>query len=243
MSAAKRPPREVAELGRPETPEETAERKARDSALYRQRKTVNNLVLSLIVSLAMVVVIVLAVPRGNYESTRSVDVAALAEAAADTAGMPLAVPTVPQDWNATQAELRSSANDQVSFWYVGYLTPGEQFAAFKQALNANPTWIAAQLEDRTATGVETRNGVEWTLYEYPELSPDNTNTRYGLTTELNEITYIVYGTADKSRIWQLADALMQSVAAFSVDPPEGEPPSTETAANAAPIARLEQANG
>lgn len=243
MSAAKRPPREVAELGRPETPEETAERKARDSALYRQRKTVNNLVLSLIVSLAMVLVIVLAVPRGNYDSTRSVDVAALAEAAADTAGMPLAVPDMPANWNATQAELRSSTNDQVSFWYVGYLTPSEQFAAFKQAQGANPTWIAAQLEDRTATGVETRNGVEWTLYEYPELSPDNTNTRYGLTTEMNEITYIVYGTAEKAEIWQLADALMESVAEFDVDPPAGEPPKPEAAASAAPIARLEQTIG
>jgi len=243
MSAAKRPPRVVAELGRPETPEETAERKARDSALYRQRKTVNNLVLSLIVSLAMVVVIVLAVPRGNYESTRSVDVAALAEAAADTAGMPLAVPELPSDWRATQAELRSSTNDQVSFWYVGYVTPGDQFAAFKQALGANSTWIATQLEDRAATGVETRNGVEWTLYEYPELSPDNTNTRYGLTTEINEITYIVYGTAEESQIWQLADALVASLDAVAVDPPAGEPPKPDSAASAAPIARLEQTIG
>jgi hypothetical protein len=42
--------RVVAELGRPETPEEEAARRAENSRLYRQRKTVNNLVYSLIVT-------------------------------------------------------------------------------------------------------------------------------------------------------------------------------------------------
>ena len=213
MSESSRPPRVVAELGRPETPEETAERKARDSRLYRQRKTLNNLVLSLIVSLGMVVVIVLAVPRGNYSPERSVDVAALAEAAQPSASMPLAVPALDNSWKATQAEIRTTSTEKVTYWYVGYIAPDTQFAAFKEALGANPTWVAAQLENRTATGAKTRAGVTWTVYDYSTLSADNTNARLGLTTEVDGLTYIVYGTADSAHIWQLADALAAQITA------------------------------
>jgi hypothetical protein len=45
--------RVVAELGRPETPAETAARKAESSRLHRQRQTVNNLVYSLIATLGI----------------------------------------------------------------------------------------------------------------------------------------------------------------------------------------------
>lgn len=207
MSDSSRPPRIVAELGRPETPEETAARKARDSQLYRQRKTLNNLVLSLIVSLAMVVVIVLAVPRGNVTQDRTVDVAVLAEQAQPSASMPLAVPVLDSSWKATQAEVRESAAEQVTFWYVGYAAPDAQFAAFKEAIGANPSWVAAQLDDRSATGTETRAGIEWTVYDHSELSADDTNVRFGLTTEADGVTYIVYGTTSQENLWQLADAL------------------------------------
>lgn len=226
MSKAKRPPREVAGLGRPETAEETAERKARDSMLYRQRKTVNNLVLSLLVSLAMVVVIVLAVPRGNYDSTRSVDVVEIAEAAQPVVDMPLAVPDLGENWRATQAEIRESAQEGVTFWYVGYLTPDDQFAAFKQALGANPSWIATQLEDRSATGTETRGGVEWTVYDYQELSADNTNVRFGLTTQSGAVTYVVYGTDSEESLWILADAISAHILSSPAEPTSVELEST-----------------
>ncbi len=68
MSPSKRPPAVVAELGRPETPEETAERKAENSRNHRNRQTVNNLVLSLIATVAVVALIVLFVPRGQTPS-------------------------------------------------------------------------------------------------------------------------------------------------------------------------------
>ena len=177
MSKAQRPPRIVAELGRPETPEETAERKARDSRLYRQRKTINNLVLSLLVTLGMVIVIVLAVPRGNYVRDDSVDVVALAESAQGATSFALTVPQLPDTWSPTQAELRSSSQEGLEFWYVGYLTTSDQFAAFKQTPDSNPTWLADQLENRSATGVETRDGIEWTVYDHTDLSGDTTNVR------------------------------------------------------------------
>lgn len=219
MSANKRPPRVVAELGRPETPEETAERKARDSKLYRQRKTLNNLVLSLLVSLGMVIVIVLAVPRGNYEEDRSVDVVMLAEAAQATVSMQLTVPELGNGWKANQAELRDSVQDKLTFWYVGYVTPDTQFAAFKQAADANATWVAAQLDNQTATGTEIRDGVQWTVYDHTKNTADNTNVRYGMTTQVGNITYVVYGTTSENNMWKLADALAAQFAPTGNDNP------------------------
>src|SRR5690606_11019766 len=109
MSRKDRVPRIVAELGRPETPEETAARKANDSRLYRERKTVNNLVYSLIVSLGLVLVIVLLVPRGTGGfADVDVDVEELAAQASPSAGIELVAPTVPEGWKAKQAKLRHS---------------------------------------------------------------------------------------------------------------------------------------
>ena len=65
---AARPPRVVAELGRPETPEETAARQAENSLKHRQRQTVTNLVLALGASLLVVLALVLLVPRSDAET-------------------------------------------------------------------------------------------------------------------------------------------------------------------------------
>ena len=53
-------PRIVAELGRPETPQETADRKAASSARYRSSKTFRNLVAALLITIAVVAVVYLA---------------------------------------------------------------------------------------------------------------------------------------------------------------------------------------
>ncbi|HYP73058.1 MAG TPA: DUF4245 domain-containing protein, partial [Microbacterium sp.] len=58
-------PRVVAELGRPETPQETADRKAASSAAYRSSKTFRNLIAALLITVAVVAVVYLGVPRGS----------------------------------------------------------------------------------------------------------------------------------------------------------------------------------
>jgi hypothetical protein len=90
MNQQGKPPRVVAELGRPETPEETAARKAENSRKHRAKQTINNLVLSLLVSLGLVLVIFLMVPRGTggFED-RSVDVVTLAAEASPSITMVL----------------------------------------------------------------------------------------------------------------------------------------------------------
>lgn len=201
----------VAELGRPETPAETAARKAETSRLYRERKTVNNLVFSLLVSLGLVLVIVLIVPRGtNTFEQRSVDVASLAQEASPSAGQTLVAPVVPEGWKAKQAELRHSKTNGVTSWYVGYTTADEAYAAVVQAFTAdgspvNETWIAEQLEKQTATGTEQLGGLQWTVYDHQDRNADSTNVRFGLVHESADTTLLVYGTDSAEALRALAE--------------------------------------
>jgi hypothetical protein len=211
---AQRPPRVVAELGRPETPEETAARKAENSRLHRQRQTVLNLVLALGASLLVVLVIVLLVPRSNTAMDRDVDVAPIAEQAQVASDDPLAVPELPEGWRANAAELRTSNVDEVTAWYVGYLTPSDEYIGMYQGLDANPTWVAGLLARTLASGTTTIDGVEWTVYDNRDTGADVGNARYGLTTEAGDSTFVLLGTGTPEEFETLATALTPTIDAL-----------------------------
>jgi len=208
---AERPPRVVAELGRPETPEETAARKAENSRNHRQRQTLRNLVLALGASLLVVLVIVLIVPRSDAPIEPDIDVAAVAEQAQIAIDDELAVPELPEGWRANAAEIRSSAADGVTAWYVGYLTPSDEYIGVYQGVEANPTWVAGLLSRTLATGTTTIDGVEYTVYDNRESSDDVGNARYALTTESGGTTFVLLGTATDDEFTALASALTPTI--------------------------------
>jgi len=210
---AERPPRVVAELGRPETPEETAARKAENSRNHRQRQTLRNLVLALGASLLVVLVIVLIVPRSDAPIEPDIDVAAVAEQAQIAIDDELAVPELPEGWRANAAEIRSSAADGVTAWYVGYLTPSDEYIGVYQGVEANPTWVAGLLSRTLATGTTTIDGVEYTVYDNRESSDDVGNARYALTTESGGTTFVLLGTATDDEFTALASALTPTIEA------------------------------
>ena len=222
MASKPKPPVIVAELGRPETAEETAARKARDSRLYKQRKTVNNLVLSLLVSLGLVLVIVLAVPRGTGGwNDHSVDVGEAATAASASVSLPLVAPEVPDTWKAKQAEIRDAASGDIRYWYIGYTTENNAYAAVVQAFTTtgapvDATWIGQQFEGLEPTGTETMGGVEWTVYDYPERNPDETNVLFGARAVLDETTVLVYGTDSSVVLRTLAVAVAEAAPATTI---------------------------
>jgi hypothetical protein len=208
---ARREPRVVAELGRPETPEETAQRKADDAVKRRQRQTVKNLIGSLVASLAVVAVIVLIVPRSDTPIERDVDVASVAAQAQVGIESELAVPELPEGWRSNDASLRSREADGVTAWYAGYLTPSDEYAGMYQGLGANPTWTADLLANTAATTVVTIDGVEWTVYDNRESDADVGNARYGLVTEAGESTFVLIGTAEPEEFETLARAIVPAI--------------------------------
>jgi hypothetical protein len=208
---AARPPRVVAELGRPETPQETADRKADQSRKHRERQTLRNLIGSLVACVAVVALIVLLVPRSDTPIDRDIDVAAVAEQAQVGVDQSLAVPELPDGWRSNAAELRTRDSDGVNAWYVGYLTPSDEYAGMYQGLGANPTWTADLLKNTIATGVVTIDGIEWTVYDNRESDADVGNARYGLVAEAGESTFVLLGTAAPEEFDTLAGALAPTI--------------------------------
>jgi len=211
MTKAGRRPRVVAELGRPETAQETADRKAENSRTYRARKTVNNLVLSLLVTLAAVLMIVLLVPRNDQPVDRSVDFTAVASQLQPSVETPLAVPVLPEGWSANAAEWRTS--DGVSSWYIGLITPENQFIGLNQAFDANPTWLSQKLRSQSPTDTVTINGVTWDRYNNTAPQRDRGNFDEALVTTSGSSTYTLIGTAANADFETLASALAANVTA------------------------------
>ncbi|PRI12557.1 DUF4245 family protein [Leucobacter massiliensis] len=220
MAKQQKRPVVVAELGRPETPAETAARKAHDSRMYRQRKTVNNLVFSLLVSLAVVLIMVLVVPRGTDTfSEHSVDVQQLAAEAAPSAGRKLAAPEVPAEWKAKSAGLRQG--DGVTWWQINYTTVdpatgAQAYAAVAQAFTADGSpvpeaWVSQQLEKQAPTGTERLGGLDWVVYDHPDRNPDESNMLFGMQSEWEGDTILVYGTDSPATLRVLATHLAGSL--------------------------------
>lgn len=211
MAAAKRAPRIVAELGRPETPEETAARLAENSRLYRSRKTINNLVLSLLATLVAVLFIVLLVPRSDTPMNRDVDYHAIAADAQRGVDVPLADPDLPERWKSNAAEWRTGGGDKVRSWYIGLITPKNQYIGLTQALDSNPTWRAAELQKQPATGTTTIDGVTWDVYRNTKPEKDRGNFDYALVTEAGRSTFLLVGTASEGEFRTVAKSVAAQV--------------------------------
>lgn len=217
MAKKQKQPSIVAELGRPETPAETAARKAENSRLYRSRKTVNNLVFSLLVSLGLMIVIVLMAPGltggKNVFEEHTVDVAELAAAAESSAGRPLLAPSTGEGWKAKHAELRTS--EGVASWRINYTTPDGAYAGVVQAFTVDGSavdeaWIAEQLEDRSATGTEQLGGATWTVYDHSYRDAKSANMLFGLQTEIDGSTILVFGTDSPGTLRVLAAEIAET---------------------------------
>ncbi len=201
----------VAELGRPETPEETAARKAAASKRHRDNQTFGNLIAALAVCLGLVLVMVLAVVRPGPPEREAIDVPAAAAAAQPTFDVPLIAPALPEGWDANLAEVRGGA-DGVTTWYAGYVTPEQQFLSFTQAVDANPTWLATAIEGAPQTGEREIAGITWTEHDQ-RAAEDPGNLAFVLTTQQGASTVVVAGTAGDAELQTFAEAVSAQLAA------------------------------
>ncbi len=181
-------PRIVAELGRPETPDETADRKAAASRAYRQSKTFRNLVAALLVTMAVVAVVYFGVPRGSLPDPEEADVAASAQSASASLERTLLVPTVPQDWRANSARLEGS------MWRIVYAPP-TGYIRIAQGIDADPTWASKVLGGFAPTGSVTIDGIVWDEYTIPASARTDT-VSYALSTAAGTDTVLIYGATD-----------------------------------------------
>lgn len=209
----------VAELGRPETPEEAAERRADASRRHREGQTLLNLSLALVASLLIVLVTILVVVRPDPPAREPVDYRSIAAEAELTVATPtaLAAPVLPAGWTANAATFTASPADGVAAWYVGFLTPEGQFIALRQGLDANATWVSNQVAGRAATGTSVVAGVTWQVHDH-RAAKDVGNLAYAMTTTGKgesgaTSTFVLFGTASADEFEILAEALAPDITA------------------------------
>ena len=204
-----------ADLGRPETPEETAERMRETSRKHRHRQTVQNLIAALGVCLLAVLVLVLIVPRNDQPRIIDLDYAEVAAQAQFGYDEPLATPAAPEGWRANSAEIRTGA-DGIVEWYIGFVVYDAEerpagFVGMSQGLGANETWVLQKVEHRAKTGAIELAGIEWTEYDRTDLAPDKAgNTRYSLVTTIGDSTYVVHGSHDPEQVRAIALEISES---------------------------------
>lgn len=200
-----RPPRIVAELGRPETPDESAARKAEASRKHRTNQTVLNLVLALAASLGVVLLLVLVVVRPDPPAPEPVDYAQVAEQAQPGVTEELAAPSLPAGWTANAASLDTDA-DESATWTIGFITPKDQFIALEQGIETTPGWLEDFLGAAEPTGSTTIGGIEWQVFDRRD-SDDPGNFAYSLAVTVGGSSYLLHGTAADDEFGVLAAAL------------------------------------
>jgi len=200
-------PRIVAELGRPETPDETFARKAENSRKHRANQTLFNLVVAIVASLGIVLFLVLVVVRPNDQTPVAADYQTIAADAQTNASEPLLAPTLPDDWYANSARLGITSSVQT--WYIGLITPtspSAQFIALEQGIDANETWLSIVTDNALATGATTIDGIDWTIFD--RRSSSNTgNYAYSMSAQIAGSTIVLHGTATDAEFELLAASL------------------------------------
>ena len=200
----------VAELGRPETPEEEAARRAENSRLYRQRKTVNNLIYSLLATLGVVAIIYFAVPRSDEAVAWQVDYVAAAEGAQSSVNSAIIAPRLDETWAANAAELRTSS-DGVTEWRIGFVTPSQGYIGFEQAFTSSQAWLDNRMERTSPASDVTIDSLTWQVYD----NGDAGNNSYALSTSIEGVTYLLRGDAQASEFAVLASAVTSALAGAS----------------------------
>lgn len=203
-----RDPRVVAELGRPETPDETAARKAESSRIYRSSQNTRNLIAALLVTLAVVAVIIFAVPRGEPPAAAPIDVAAVAQGVESAEGRTVLVPDVPDEWIVNQASIEG---DSVSAWTIVYV-PDESagFLRIAQGFDADPAWATRILSGAAVDDTVTIGGVEWDRYSIPDPARAG-NVSAALSTQAGDDIVLVYGSTDDASLERAAASVGEQI--------------------------------
>ncbi|MEO0049200.1 MAG: hypothetical protein RL556_532 [Actinomycetota bacterium] len=181
----------------------------------RARQTMNNLLLSLAACGAIVLGLVLIVPRDDSSRIQPVDYISIGKGvAASVPGEPVLLPgLIAKDWWANSARWTSKAKDGVDSWYVGFVGPENQYIGMTQAFQSNPTWLFLFLKDSMPTGTLTIDSRVFTVYETTVKNDAPKSKDYALVTEVGSDQVIIYGTASKSELKKFATLVSEQLTA------------------------------
>jgi hypothetical protein len=127
----------------------------------RGRGTWGDMLRTMLVVLAFVVLIVLLVPRPGQLPRPQVDVASAVSGAESQLGFRPIVPAgLPAGWTPNAAETRNGT-DGVTAFHIGYITTDGLYAGVDQAASVTKEWLNANDAAGKPVGEVTIDGVTW----------------------------------------------------------------------------------
>lgn len=172
------------------------------AAKHRAKQTVRNLVLSLTVTIGLMAAMVLGLPRDDSNRLTPVDYIQVAQEAQASVDRQVFAPVIPEDWWSNGARLENELD--VQSWYLGFVTPDNQFIGMSQAFESNPSWLALTLQGNWQDGEVSVEGKTWQIW--PTLTPKNPpgTKEYAMVHEFDGSAVVLFGTADKEDFLKLA---------------------------------------
>lgn len=129
----------------------------------RTKRGLRDLVLSLAVVGLFVAFLFVVVWRPSPDPVRTVDPAPVLLSAREQAGYPVYAPTgLTGNWRATSA--RFEADGDATVWFLGYVTPDDQYIAVAQTDGDAQNFIEEQTLDGSPDGEMTVDGQVWQRY-------------------------------------------------------------------------------
>lgn len=211
---SKQPPI-VAELGRPETPEETAARKAEFSKTYRSSQTFRNLIAALIITVAVVAIVIFGVPRGQPASESETDLVGIAADVESTMERPVLVPALSDFWRVNAAQLEGGAT---IVWNITLAPASEDergFIRVAQGFDADAKWAPQMLNGTAATDTTRIGGLEWDVYPVSNKADDNVS--YAIGTQAGDDYVLLYGSRSPDSTAELAESLVPQIEEIAED--------------------------
>ncbi len=187
-----------------QTPEEIAAQKAERSAQYRGSQTAKNLIFALAITIGVVILMVLIVPRGTPVVPDSVDVASRVAETEEFLQSPVLNPEIPAGWRVNKAELDRSGQTGPVFTIT--FVPGDRgFVLVNQAFDTD-SFTPDALVGISSSGTVTIDGREWT--EFKPRDPNlHKNVSYALGTPIGDDYIMLSGSTSPQRAKELAESL------------------------------------
>ena len=204
-------PREVAGLGRPETPEESQARIAQARAERRGRQTMKNLAWSMLASLGVVAVLIFVVVRPDQSLVEPVDWRGVAREASVQLPAEPVVPELSEQWSANRAEI-SQAGGAATVWSVGFISRHQGFVFIDQGFGTDSSWLGLRTRQALPTNqvVLHGEGSQGILFrEYDRRANDPEGNYAYLLVYTGDHTTIVIGGTNKDAVTEIAQAVAE----------------------------------
>ncbi len=135
------------------------------AARHRARQTIINLCLALAACIALVVTIVLIVPRDDSNRIKAVDYATISRTAKATYKFNIITINPPANWWCNSAAFNLAPIDAVQTFKAGFVGSDVKYIGYTQAFETNPTWLALKLNGKVLTGEYSSGKYTWQIYK------------------------------------------------------------------------------